>query len=992
MCVEPTITFDQYIAGPSNGTNVYGCTATSATNFNPAANIDDDSCVSQFKARVFLEELSGTDSLWANLTSAAQTGATALGWTASTWDSCSARTSCAQPATEDLDWEYLNVYEQAGAVALGWNNYSWDTDYYHLSGGTHAGFVLRFVTSLSDTIEIEAEAITIRQITTIGAKALDSASYTGRRMLQERHVFLVVDFDIEIRTSNSAAQATYFSLVADIMARGVYYIAFHKVLRADIGATSQAPLPGSRAEVRQRDIATAAAAAAAKADADADADAILKEMNQTDSELVTAATVDERAGWGGLPYAPGIGAITDKKKVGSLATAIYQQYHRVIGGVIFKQHIAKDIACHESYGTEKIRGHSDVVYSDFCHPSDTEMLACWDPEFCELVLTDDDRDDVCSSPDQKVGPRCHSVPPESGGSSVIAAEMMYLDLNDTVCQVTEMIDNADKWINSKTLKAELTVVLYNGELGIYSVVDLEFDFTDRGGQVVNEASILTAEVPMRSERWYVLEAAVALFCIQIILGEAGELASSIRNCNLFGGDGYFMDPWNVIDWSVCVIFALQCMFWYHLEFIWYQASFDLLIKPTPVTQDDFMDFITDMTDNAGSAQLVLYMGAVNLILLLLRIIKQCRMHPRLAFVTATLGQASTDLIPFFVVMLLFVFAFSYAAVFIFGQKVAKFASFDGTVLVLFNMLLGDFDAEEMEVDTDHIVNFTWFILFYVIGFYLLLNMLLAIIMDAYAVVKEDSNTEETPSAASDYHTLLLHYFPRSLGCSNRRFYAELADLVSVDEMQKLHRENADKNGRLAIQFVEDGCFKEFEDEDPIREFEASASIDDMDTDEMERQLVRIRSGIATAKLYEEAICRGDMKATTNAQLTEQLDTWWIWSKEHEDDDDVHGEDEPIAPTELLNRVRTSVAGKASENEIPGEQMYTTREVAEVLQVGLSEAAVLFQATRKVCHPDIYLYSTTLFLLFQSTLALACLSAISKHTSTVFDVIACMQIL
>ena len=81
-----------------------------------------------------------------------------------------------------------------------------------------------------------------------------------------------------------------------------------------------------------------------------------------------------------------------------------------------------------------------------------------------------------------------------------------------------------------------------------------------------------------------------------------------------------------------------------------------------------------MTVNSERAQLVLNMAAVNLICLLLRLVKQCRLHPRLAFVTETLQNATENLMPFFLVFGMFLCAFAYAGIFLFGQKELDFVN------------------------------------------------------------------------------------------------------------------------------------------------------------------------------------------------------------------------------------------------------------------------------------------------------------------------------
>ena len=207
-----------------------------------------------------------------------------------------------------------------------------------------------------------------------------------------------------------------------------------------------------------------------------------------------------------------------------------------------------------------------------------------------------------------------------------------------------------------------------------------------------------------------------------------------------------------------------------------------------ITQDDFINIITDMTVNSERAQVVLKMAAVNLICLLLRLVKQCRLHPRLAFVTSTVELATQALLPFFLVFGMFLCAFAYAGIFLFGQEELDFVNMSYAVLKMWNMLLGDFDTEMyMNGEQFDWIKISWFLIFFMLGFYILLNMLLAIVMDAYSKVGE-SIDNDAPDICTDYMTL-CHYYRRYLRrrllCKKNRsklFYNEMADVIETQSL------------------------------------------------------------------------------------------------------------------------------------------------------------------------------------------------------------------
>jgi len=79
---------------------------------------------------------------------------------------------------------------------------------------------------------------------------------------------------------------------------------------------------------------------------------------------------------------------------------------------------------------------------------------------------------------------------------------------------------------------------------------------------------------------------------------------------------------------------------------------------------------------------------------------------------------------------------------LFGQQMKKFSSFVNATCELFEILLGDFDFLEL-FQIQGTVAFIWFFSYNFGVVLVLLNMLLAIIMDAYGGVKENADSQET---------------------------------------------------------------------------------------------------------------------------------------------------------------------------------------------------------------------------------------------------------
>eukprot|EP00933_Yihiella_yeosuensis_P000976 TRINITY_DN10153_c1_g2_i2.p1 TRINITY_DN10153_c1_g2~~TRINITY_DN10153_c1_g2_i2.p1 ORF type:complete len:313 (-),score=57.13 TRINITY_DN10153_c1_g2_i2:100-1005(-) len=76
---------------------------------------------------------------------------------------------------------------------------------------------------------------------------------------------------------------------------------------------------------------------------------------------------------------------------------------------------------------------------------------------------------------------------------------------------------------------------------------------------------------------------------------------------------------------------------------------------------------------------------------------------------------------------------------IFGQKDKEFATLDRAIIALFRALMGDFDVDKMQESASRAVAFFFFSTYMLGALLLLLNMLIAIIMDVYGEVKNRCN-------------------------------------------------------------------------------------------------------------------------------------------------------------------------------------------------------------------------------------------------------------
>jgi len=157
----------------------------------------------------------------------------------------------------------------------------------------------------------------------------------------------------------------------------------------------------------------------------------------------------------------------------------------------------------------------------------------------------------------------------------------------------------------------------------------------------------------------------------------------------------------------------------------------------------------------------------SVILMTLRVIKLLDFQPRLGLVTRTLAHAAVDLAHFFLVFLLVHCAYAMVGYISFGSSIAKMASFSKASMTLMEVLLGDTDVltDLMQLKNAGVATF-FFWSFILISFFILINVLLAILVDAYVEIKAEA--ENTTTVLHDLH----HMLPKFGAAHHRRVKME----------------------------------------------------------------------------------------------------------------------------------------------------------------------------------------------------------------------------
>jgi len=120
-------------------------------------------------------------------------------------------------------------------------------------------------------------------------------------------------------------------------------------------------------------------------------------------------------------------------------------------------------------------------------------------------------------------------------------------------------------------------------------------------------------------------------------------------------------------------------------------------------------------------------------------------QPRLAVVIRTLIDSSSDMFHFMIIMLSTIIAFALSGMILFGKRLQDFCTPWAALMTCFKIMMEN-EYKWTELSADHSSYFStlmWTTVYLSIGVVLLLNMVLAIIMDVYQEVRQESGDSMT---------------------------------------------------------------------------------------------------------------------------------------------------------------------------------------------------------------------------------------------------------
>jgi len=324
-------------------------------------------------------------------------------------------------------------------------------------------------------------------------------------------------------------------------------------------------------------------------------------------------------------------------------------------------------------------------------------------------------------------------------------ERAYLLQQDTMAKALNEL-RSFLWLDVQTRAYIISFSIYNGNYNSFAALNFLFEFSP-GGTVLPTYSIkvLKQEVwenaqssisdAARSHRVW-LDVIVYGFVAKFLFDEVSEYIS--MRCKYGTSKHYFQNVWNVLEIINIIPF-----------FISLSIRLNFIFSPEGKRYSVFAgNRYQEMGNIASMYSLSFMLDSVSILVSFFKIFKYLRIFASANLLIYTIASAARSMAYFVFVLILFLIAAVIIATQMFGTSLLTFSSYTVTVVTLAQMLLGVVDIywEMIRTSPQPLLALVFFFIYIFLMFFVLVNIFLAILNDAYAKAQEDQTDAEEVAA------------------------------------------------------------------------------------------------------------------------------------------------------------------------------------------------------------------------------------------------------
>jgi len=337
-------------------------------------------------------------------------------------------------------------------------------------------------------------------------------------------------------------------------------------------------------------------------------------------------------------------------------------------------------------------------------------------------------------------------------------------------RIDETLRPNSTWLERRRSESvRAAVPLYNPELHTITVVYAEFFFARSGKQWVRIlAPSIKVQVYHRISH-ILADAACLLLVLQMFVSEGKEVSVMIiegkqkRTPPFKAIFRHFTQFWNGVDCMCMIGFSVLVYYWV-VHILNAQTLSDMLegeafgqrtMIGSEMEKQQALEALLDQVELSLRHQLaVAYLRSVFLFLVPMRMFKAFSAQARLSILTRTVAVCAVDVFHFLLIFFTLFMTWAVSGIVLFGSSVEEFADFERAMNTCLRVVLGEIVWHEVREEAGPIVAGLWLWTFCFVNSLVVLNMLLAIIMDAYSDVKSSvgAHSETLPQQAWETYT------------------------------------------------------------------------------------------------------------------------------------------------------------------------------------------------------------------------------------------------
>lgn len=319
------------------------------------------------------------------------------------------------------------------------------------------------------------------------------------------------------------------------------------------------------------------------------------------------------------------------------------------------------------------------------------------------------------------------------------------DANDSMKITGNLSDS--RWLDRYTRAIFSEFAIYNANTNLFCVVTLLFEQLPTGS-LTSYPSILTLRLfrYVGGEMYFVLtcEIVYLMFCVFFVVKEIRLFVKKGRE--------HLKNPWSVLEMFVTLL-SLSAV---GLYFARMKFTNDALRD----MNDDRFGFVSFHYTAFLDEWLKCIIGII-VFLSFLKLFRLLRFNRRMSLLQQVLKRCFTQLISFLFMFALAFLAFALLACLVFGQAMEGFGTFLTSCASLMDTILGKFTLKGM-MEANRIIGPIFFYTYTISMVFVLINMFLSIINDAFTEVRSDVEKQSNEYEIVDF---MIHRLKENIGKS-----------------------------------------------------------------------------------------------------------------------------------------------------------------------------------------------------------------------------------